>query len=174
MNRLSPRPPLSRGVSLIETVIAMGVLAVVIPLVFGAIAESGRSGISAEADTRCAWIVPQCVEEIRLSRESKGSYNTVPGQAFPAAGDVWALAFSPEGKLLGKLGKEAYEKSGGVRDFQGEPVAYLATLSATGPAAADPAKPGAANMLTARITVEYPSGVPMAKRQKLEFYTSLP
>ena len=35
----------TRGSSLIEAVIAMGVLAVAIPLVFGALAEAGKSGI---------------------------------------------------------------------------------------------------------------------------------
>jgi hypothetical protein len=29
-------------------------------------------------------------------------------------------------------------------------------------------------MLRARISLEYPSGIPVAKRQKLEFYTRIP
>lgn len=159
-----------RGSSLIETVIAMGVLAVAIPLVFGALAESGKSGLSSEAETRSTWMVPACMAEIRASREGRPQYfyPTVAAQAFPPDGDVWALAFSPEGKLVGKVGKAAYDK--GVKELEGRAVRYIASLSA----AADLAETGPAPMLRARISLEYPSTSPAAKRQKLGFHTRIP
>ena len=89
-------------------------------------------------------------------------------QAFPPNGDVWALAFSPEGKPLGKVGKAAYDK--GVKELDGQAVRYIASLSA----AADLAETGPAPMLRARISLEYPSASPGAKRQKLDFHTRIP
>ena len=160
----------NRGSSLIEAVIAMGVLAVAVPLVFGAIAESGKSGISAEADTRSTWIIPACMNEIRASREGKPQFfiPTLVGQTFPPTGDVWALAFSPEGKPVGKLSKTAYES--GAKDLNGQAIGYVTTLSSV----TTTTKTGATPMLRAKVTLEYPAGAPLAKRQKLDFFTRIP
>lgn len=159
-----------QGSSLIETVIAMGVLAVAIPLVFGALAESGKSGLSSEAETRSTWMVPACMDEIRASREGRPRYfsPTVAAQVFPPDDDVWALAFSAEGKPIGKVGKAAYDK--GVKELNGQAVRYIASLSSViGLTENEPA-----SMLRARISLEYPSASPAAKRQKLDFHTRIP
>jgi Tfp pilus assembly protein PilV len=170
MNLTAAKTSENRGSSLIEAVIAMGVLAVAIPLVFGALAESGRSNVSSEAETRSTWIVPACMEEILASREGKPRFFTATtvGQIFPPAGDVWALAFSAEGKPIGKISKSVYDK--GTKDVNGQTVRYIATLSSattTTPAGATP-------MLRTLISLEYPSALPVAKRQKLEFHTRIP
>ncbi len=167
---MSAFPTTQRGSSLIETVIAMGVLAVAIPLVFGAIAESGKSGMSSEAETRSTWMVPACMDEIRASREGHPRYftPTVAAQVFPPNDDVWALAFSPEGKPVGKISKAAYDK--GTQEIDGQAVRYIASLSA----AEDLAKIKAAPMLRTRISVEYPAASPAARRRKIDFYTRIP
>lgn len=170
---MKPSPAKStgnRGASLIETVIAMGVLAVAIPLVFGALAESGKSGMSSEAETRSTWMVPACMEEIQASRAGKPRFftPTTTGQTFPPAGDVWALAFSPEGKPIGKLSKAVYDK--GTKELENQPVRYIASISS----ATTTTPTGATPMLRARISLEYPATSPAAKRQKLEFYTRIP
>jgi type II secretory pathway pseudopilin PulG len=160
----------TRGSSLIETVIAMGVLAVAIPLVFGALAEGGKSGMASEADTRSTWIVPSCMAEILASREGRPQFFTATAvnEIFPPTGEVWALAFSPEGKPIGKITKAVYDK--GTKELDGKPVRYIASLSsATTPTAA-----GATPMLRARIALEYPASAPAKKRQTLDFYTRIP
>jgi Tfp pilus assembly protein PilV len=159
-----------RGSSLIETVIAMGVLAVAIPLVFGTLAESGKSGVSSAAETRSTWMIPVCMEEIRASREGRPRYftPTASAEAFPTNGDVWALAFSDGGKLVGKISKAAYEK--GTKELDGQAVVYIASLSA----AEDLAEAATAPMLRTRISLEYPSASPAAKRRKIDFYTRIP
>lgn len=160
----------TRGSSLIETVIAMGVLAVAIPLVFGALAESGKSGVSSEAETRSTWIVPACMEEILASREGRPQFFTATsvGQVFPPSGEVWALAFTPEGKAIGKLTKGIYDK--GTKELNGQPVRYIASISS----ATTPPTTGLTPLLRTRISLEYPSTAPAAKRQKLEFFTRIP
>lgn len=158
------------GSSLIETVIAMGVLAVAIPLVFGALAESGKSGLSSQAETRSTWIIPACMEEIQASRDGLPQFFTITkvGDIFPPAGDVWALAFSPEGKPVGKISKAVYDK--GTKEIDGKPVRYIASLDSQAPTTTT----GATPMLKMHISLEYPASSPAAKRQKLEFYTRIP
>ena len=166
-----------RGSSLIEAVLAIGVLAVAIPLVFGALAESGKSAMSSEAETRSSWMVPTCMDEIRASRDGIPQFFTATAvnQAFPPSGEVWAIAFSAEGSALGKVTKTDYDK--GTKTHNGKAIRYLATLSAETIAVTPDelnAKPGLASMMRARITLEYPAASPVAKRQKMDFYTRIP
>ena len=148
----------------------MGVLAVAIPLVFGALAESGKSGMSSEAETRSTWMIPSCMEEIQASREGRPQFFTATtvGQTFPPAGDVWALGFSAEGKPVGKVSKADYDK--GTKEIDGQPIRYLIALSSE----TTPVQTGVTPMLRTRMSLEYPSTVPVAKRQKLDFYTRIP
>ena len=159
-----------RGFTLIEVIISVGVLAVAIPLVFGTLAESGKSGMSSEAETRSTWIVPACMDEIRASREGRPQYftSTTTGEVFPPAGDVWALAFSQEGKPVGKVTKALYDK--GTKEINGIKILYLASIST----AKQPVTAGTTPMLKARISLEYPAGAPAEKRQKLDFFTRIP
>ncbi|HEX7261171.1 MAG TPA: hypothetical protein VF258_05095 [Luteolibacter sp.] len=159
----------NRGSSLIESAIAMGVLAVVIPLALGALAESGKSGASAEAETRSTWMVPVCMKEIEASREGRPQFftSTTDGQIFPPAGEIWALAFSAEGEPVGKVNQAIYDK--GTREIDGKPVRYIAFINSE----VDPMA-GITPMLRVRITLEYPAAAPVAKRQKLDFNTRIP
>ena len=166
----SSRKTEQRGSSLLEAVIAMGVLAVVIPLVFGAIAESGKTGVSAEAETRSTWVIPACLEEIHASRDGKPQYftTTAIGQTFPPGGEVWALAFTSEGKALGKVDKSLYEK--GAKDLNGKTIRYLASMSSV----EVPATTGVPAMMQVKISLEYPATSPSTRRQKLDVYTRVP
>jgi Tfp pilus assembly protein PilV len=177
MTYSSLKSSLRRGSSLIEAVLAIGVMAVAVPLVFAALAESGKSAMASEAETRSSWIIPICMDEIRASREGIPQFFTATtvNQAFPASGDVWAIAFSPEGSALGKVTKTDYDK--GTKTLNGKTIRYLATLSAEAIALTQDesnAKPGIAPMMRARITLEYPAASPVARRQKMDFFTRIP
>ena len=170
---MTPQPPAissRRGSSLIEAVIAVGVLAVAIPLVFGALAESGKSGFASQAETRSTWIIPACMDEVRASREGRPQYftSTVTGQTFPPSGEIWVLAFAADGKPIGKLTKGLYES--GTRELNGESVRYIAKLSS----AAATAPSGTTPMLRVDISLEYPASQKAAKRGKLDFHTRIP
>ncbi len=164
----------ARGTSLIEAVIATSVLAVAVPLVFGAFAESGKTGISAEAETRSTWIVPACMEEIQASREGKSQFfeATTAGSSFGDAGQVWALAFSQEGKPIGKVSEADYAK--GLKVLEGKPIRYIATLSATDPSTSGTSSSPSPTMMLTKVSLEYPSTSPVAKRQKIDFYSQIP
>lgn len=155
---------------MIEVVIAVGVMAVAIPLVFGALAESGKSGMAAEAETRSAWMVPQGLDEICASRDGCSQYfpATSIGEAFPSIGEVWGLAFSSKGSVVGKITKADYEQ--GIKNLNGTKISYLLTMGATLPLT----QTGPVPILNVKMTVEYPSNAPANRRQKINFYTHTP
>ena len=160
----------TRGATLIEAVIAIGVLAVAIPLVYGALAEGGKSGLSSQAETRSTWMIPACIDEIHASRQGRSLYfsATANGQAFPPAGEVWALAFSADGKPIGRLSKGVYDS--GAAELDGKPIRYIASMSA----AAAVVRKDATPMLDLQIAIEYPAAAKVAKRGKLDFHTRIP
>lgn len=158
------------GVSLVEAVISIGVLALVIPIVSGALAQAGKCMVVTRAESRSTWMIPACLDEIDASRAARSPYfpATAAGQTFPSAGDVWALAFSPEGKTIGKISRSLYDT--GTRTLDGHPVRYLAAMTATmAPSCGAPT-----SMLQVRVSLEYPARLPAAHRQKLDFYTLIP
>ncbi|MGL5016927.1 MAG: hypothetical protein ACRDBP_02250, partial [Luteolibacter sp.] len=69
---------------------------------------------------------------------------------------------------IGKIAKGTYDK--GTKTLNGKTVRYIATLASE----TTPTPSGATPMQRAKITLEYPSALPVAKRQKLEFYTRIP
>lgn len=168
--KVSPTQPApSCGATLIEAVIAIGVLAVAIPLAFGTMAEAGKTGAAAEAETRSTWIIPTCMDEIQATRDGRPQFfnPTDPGMAFPPAGEIWALGFSDEGKPVGKLSKAIYDR--GTREIDGKPIRYIAVMTAETPPADAPS-----NLLQVRISVEHPANAPASKRRSLDFHTRIP
>lgn len=155
------------GSTLVESSIAMGILAVAVPLVFGTMAESGKSGASAEAETRSAWIIPACLEEVESSRSGNPRYfnATETGQAFPQENEIWSLAFSAEGAIIDKITVAQYES--GIKKLNGKTISHLAKMNAAKHDEND-------SMLTLRITLEYPAAAPAGNRRTLDFHSLIP
>ena len=168
----SPLPPRASdcGASLIEVIIAMGVLSVALPLIFAVMARSGQSTASAQAETRCVWIIPACMTEIEAAHSGTSRFlpRLTRGQQFPAPGETLALAFSEDGRALGLVEPQPYNK--GIKNLAGETLRYIVSIH-TEPT---PVKPDATPMLSLRLTLEYPSAAPVVKRQKLDFFTRIP
>lgn len=162
-----------RGTSLIEVVLAMGVLAVAFPLVFAAFAKSGESAAAAKAETRCSWIIPACMDEIEAARSGKSSLipRRQPGVPFPAAGEALVLAFTDDGRPLGRVSAQAYQ--GGTRTLAGERVRYLVAIRTEAALQATPL-PGVPPMLNLQLTLEYPAAAPARKRRSIEFHSRIP
>jgi len=162
--------PCRGGSTLLEAVIAAGVLAVAIPLVGGVLARAGQCAIAAQADTRSTWIIPACLDEIRASRTGCPRYlpPSTNGRVFPPGGEVWALAFSAAGKPLGRVARAPYAR--GTREIAGVAVCYIVSLSSS-PAPAEMAGPP---LLPVHLSLEFPAAAPADHRRKLSFHTLMP
>jgi hypothetical protein len=110
------------------------------------------------------------MREIEASRDGRPQYftATTTGQTFPPAGDVWALAFAPDGSTLGKVSKAQYDR--GLKELDGRPVRYIAVMKA----APGNVVSGNTPMLDARISIEYPATASAERRDKLDFHTRIP
>ena len=157
------------GFSLIEIVLALGVLAVSVPLVFLALEHGGRSGMASAADNRGGRMVEVCLEDVRASREGRTRWftNTRPGTAIPPDGMTWALAFSNEGLVLGAVTAEQWNS--GIGRLEGQAVRYLAKIDSEAHLAE-----GLPEVRKVRGSVEEPAAAPDGRRGKSEFHTLIP
>lgn len=155
------------GSTLVESSIAMGILAVAVPLVFGSMAESGKNCKSAEIETRSAWIIPTCLREVEDSRSGRPQYfsATETGQAFPPENEIWALAFSDDGSCVDKISGQQYKS--GLRKLNSKSISHLARISASEPEQDE-------GLLELRITIEYPAVAPAGKRKTIDFHSRIP
>jgi type II secretory pathway pseudopilin PulG len=85
MNRPGHFPNIHRrltGMTLMEVVVAIGVVAFVVPLILGAISSTGMSRRNAEADTRSVWIARQVQQEL-LAVWAEPPHESVISTTFP-------------------------------------------------------------------------------------------
>ena len=164
-----PHRGLRRGVSLVETMVSIGVLAVVAPLAIAALLKGGEGGTAARAETRAPVIVESCLDEIKIARDgiSKNLPALIPGQAF-GSGEVMCLAYRRDGVLLGPVAGSAYEA--GIGKVAEQDVAFLARLEGT----LDTERPGFPPLLKVKVTIEHPAVAGSLKRRRMEFLTKLP
>jgi prepilin-type N-terminal cleavage/methylation domain-containing protein len=169
MKRGLPKRALQRGVSLVETMVAIGVLAIVAPLALAALLKSGEGGAAARAETRSPAIVESCLAELDVARKGISEHlpTLTPGTAF-GTDTVLCLAFRGDGTLLGRVDGANYEAGAGK--VGSEDAVFLAKLEGE----LDQARPGYPPMLTVNVTVEHPAVAPSNKRRKMPFHTKLP
>lgn len=158
------------GATLMDAVIAMSVLAIAVPLIFGCLTESGHSGQESAAETRAPWMVRICMDEIHTSRNGKPRVLPVidAHDSFPPIGEVWALAFSETGELINKLSRAEYDS--GIQTLNDRSIRYIATIHAEKANLAD--TPTTSQRV--KITIEFPASTPAAKRRTLDFHTRIP
>lgn len=169
MKRSLPKRGLLRGVSLVETMVAIGVLAVVGPLAVAALLKSSEGGSTARAETRSAAIVESCLSELKAARDTNSEFlpKLQPGENF-GTDAMLCLAFSGDGTLLGSINEGTYTKGSGKVDSKD--AVYLAVLEGE----LKGQRPGYPPLLTVHIKIEHPAIVPKEKRTRMEFYTQLP
>lgn len=90
--------------TLMEAVIAIGVIAFVVPLILAATASSGNSRRSAEADTRSAWLAREIQRQVLIKwSDDEGESIIDSSLSFPTFGSEGApiiLAFDIDGNFL--------------------------------------------------------------------------
>lgn len=158
-----------RGVSLVEAMVSIGVLAVVAPLALAALLRAGEGGNLARAETRAPLIVDTCMEELEVARKGLSAHlpDMRQGEEFGTS-DIICLAFGSDGTLLGSVEGGSYD--GGAAKVSGKDAAYLAKLSGY----LDESRIGFPTMLNVQVAVETPAVAPANKRRSMSFHTKLP
>lgn len=162
--RTRDRSRIPAGVSLLEAVIAVGVMAVAVPLALSAIGSAGVVGVSARAETRAPGIADWCRIELEAAR--RGESQVLPPilarEAFPGGDEVMALAFDREGALLGRVASDDFQA--GIDRLGDDRVFFLAALSG---------RPNDSGVVVT-VKVEYPAARPAERRDAVAFHTILP
>lgn len=91
-----------------------------------------------------------------------------PSGEFPAGDELAAIAFTAEGRVVGRVVAGDYEQ--GVGRMNGEAVRYLVRIDGKPEQVRSDGRP----MRSVRIAVEYPAGTPEKQRRTLEFYSRVP
>ena len=162
-------PARHAGVSLIEAVVSIGVLAVIAPIAMAAMLKAGEGGNSARAETRAPAIVEACLAELKTARDGNSDHlpALTPGEPF-GSGQMLCLAFRRDGTLIGAVDPGGY--GAGTDRIGDEDVSFLARLQGE----LDTSRDGFPEMLQITVSVEYPAVARDAKRRRLEFLTKLP
>ncbi|MFT3989816.1 MAG: hypothetical protein QM680_00255 [Luteolibacter sp.] len=155
------------GFSLVEVALALGVLAMMVPVMMGAMARSLGGADRAAAESRSLWMVPACCREIDAVYDGVSEWFELPESeeeaTFPPIDDWKALAFSSEGKILGKIELADYER--GSREIDGMRVAAIARIDRFPSGEGDEAS-------VVKISIETPAAGPAEYRARKAFFVN--
>jgi type II secretory pathway pseudopilin PulG len=152
--------------TLMEVVIALGVVAFAIPLILAATGSAADTRRSAEADTRSAWLARQVQQEILAAWAEPQLPSVIdPAPAFPDFADEASpeiLAYDSDGNFLAK----------GTADDLSAPsripkAVYLVT--AYGEAYTPPGSAAANSLSLIRIRVLHPAKATPGKRSTYRY-----
>ena len=169
MNVLRHRSLSAAGISLVETVVSVGVLAVVIPLGLAAMVKASNSGVSARGETRAPTIADYCMLEVRAARKGESGFfdRIEKGADFGNDDDFLALAFGRDGAVIGEIGEVEFAE--GVTKIGDDGVFFLARVSGE-----LDTETREVDLVTVTVDVEYPASQPAGKRSQASFHTKLP
>lgn len=102
--KLAPKCHARRGMTLMEVVIAIGVIAFVVPLILAATGSAGDSRRNAGADTRSVWLAREVQRQVLSKWAEPARDSVITGSlTFPAFSSQAAplvLAFDAEGEFI--------------------------------------------------------------------------
>lgn len=132
---------------LLETVLAVAVMAVIVPVAMMAMGEACKGEQEVRAETLGLWAVPACLDE------------------WKAIGKPRALALAGDGTVLGPLSELKYGM--GLSEVEGRRVAYLCGIEEA------VAVVDERGLRKIRLSLEYPAVAPVADRRRIEFHTRM-
>lgn len=165
--RISGKRP-KRGMTLMEVVIAIGVVAFVMPIILTATGSANLSRLGAEADTRSAWLAREVQREVISAWADPARESVIDASLdFPEFADESSpeiLAYDSDGNFLTK---------GASEDLSGPSKIPKATyLVAIHGEAHNPPNlaPGTDSLSLLTIRVLHPAKAPPAKRSDLHYH----
>jgi type II secretory pathway pseudopilin PulG len=160
-----------RGLTLMEAVIAIGIVAVAVPLILAATSAASRSRINSEADTRAAWIAKETQRQLTDAwRDLPATYfSTKPAfPAFSSEAEPLVLLFNQSAGLIGPGNAEVHASG------SSNPEAYY-MVTMYGEAAIPSTADQADNTLSkVFISVEHNAKSPRSKRNSNPFLVLIP
>ncbi len=141
MNRYC-RKSLKSGGALMEVVLSIGVLGAVIPVVLGAMTQSALSNAHSKSETRCAWMVPTCVDEWNAQRLADPDLNEL------------FLVFSSTGLFLGDVDADRY--GFGVASLGASDAMYMVRVVGN-------------EMGPRTVLIDYPATLPKERRSSVAY-----
>ena len=163
-------PPATRpspaAFALIETAIALGVLAVTLPLAMALLTRSSQTSAATRAEDQLGTVVSACRMEARAARIGQSRFlpDTSSGQPLVPPGTLVAIACSATGRLIDPIDRETY--------LRGSPPGPAAPAFVVTLRVLPPVVPGRPAML--RVAMEYPSTAPASRRAEIRCLTGIP
>lgn len=160
-----------RGLTLMEAVVALGVIAVAVPLVLSATAVSTRTRIHAETDTRSAWLARTVQRELTDAWRTLPSVMFTPAPSFPnfaSATEPEVLLFDAEGRFLVRGTSNDY-----LNGSRNASAVYMVSVHSQ---RQSPANITTTENLLARvqITVAHNAKAPLPKRMPCSYTVLIP
>lgn len=164
----------SSGMTLMETVIAIGVVAFTVPLILGGTGASLESRRNAEADTHAAWLAKDIQKQIAATWSSPSRPTYLPTSLhfsfpeFASASNPIVLLYDHSTKFIASGSSTDLVSGAKTRKAHFLVTAYSTPQS--------PANLNTSSTQLARLhlQIQYPARAPLPKRQRLPFSVVIP
>lgn len=158
-----------RGFTLMEVVVALGIVAFAVPLILTTLASSSRARLQSENDTRSAWLARDVQQELIAAWSAQQSVIN-PAPAFPQFANPTTplvLLYDKEGKFISQGTSDDFSRghaTGGAF--------YLVSLYGE-PALASPLKEGTSDLCHLSLSIESPAAARKEKRSRFVYQAML-
>ncbi len=171
ISRCIRKKSLRRGLTLMEAVIALGVIAFAVPLIVAASSQSSKTRVSAEADTRSAWLAQDLQRQLIDSWNDRQTIAFATKPQFPdfsTASSPTVLIYDNDGALL---------QSGTTQEFtngsSNPKASYIVTIYGTG-ATPNNLTTAEKNLSKVTISIENPAKAKAPIRNRNVFTMLIP
>ncbi len=158
-------PPARAGFSLVEIVIALGIVSVAVVAIFGLLPVAYRSALESRRETQAAFVAEQIIGDLRMSSFTNariislggGEPEALPGFSLAVSG-TRAVAGDEQNRVTREITAADYDA--GLTD---ESLSFLARIRV------EPA--GLGNLSKVEVEVSAPAAAPLSARSRQGFFT---
>jgi len=156
------------GFTLIECVVAMGIVAVMFPVMYVLIIQGSEASQKSASETRAVYAARTAMVELAMARNDVAEYldEVPPWPAFPTSGDDYYFGMNEAGEIVSKL-----SASEGDASVTNPEITWVAKVR--GESSSIETASGTQEISKVTIRIEYPARLPSAKRQAKIFHRLL-